>query len=90
MTPVTLPPPKNTKLPLTAVLLVTTSKLPPLLTLTVPPLPAKLVCPVIVVMLIVPTPPNAALPVNVPEFTTTFPVTPLGALTIAALLTLKV
>ncbi|XVN44590.1 MAG: hypothetical protein RCG16_04495 [Rickettsia hoogstraalii] len=36
MTPVTLPPPKNTKLPLTAVLLVTTSKLPPLLTLTVP------------------------------------------------------
>ncbi|XVN44589.1 MAG: hypothetical protein RCG16_04490 [Rickettsia hoogstraalii] len=41
-------------------------------------------------MLIVPTPPNAALPVNVPEFTTTFPVTPLSALTIAALLTLKV
>ncbi|WP_162828824.1 hypothetical protein [Rickettsia australis] len=71
-------------------LLVTDCKIPVSLTLTVPALPIKLVCPIIVVMLIVLTPPNAALPVNVQEFTTTLPVTPLGALTIAALLTLKV
>ncbi len=92
--PLTVPSPSNTKLPLAAALLMTLPKLPSSLTLTVPPLPAKSVCPVIVFVLIVPTPPNAALPailpVNVPEFTRTFPVTPFGALTIAALLTLKV
>ncbi|HJD54216.1 MAG TPA: hypothetical protein LFW11_02385 [Rickettsia endosymbiont of Proechinophthirus fluctus] len=78
MTPVTLPPPKNTKLLLVAALLVTAAKVPISLTLTVPAAPLKSVCPVITVVSIVLAPQKVALPVILPVYvpvpTVTLPV----------------